>query len=162
MSGALKQMHVDLTGTVKQIVDTGRVFATGGGGIQKKKYIIKFTDDYEAEYCLPLLQQPHFTEGEVVTFRINDRGRFGDVIQIHNTPGYQPPPGASSPEFEQQELQRQHQAKLATTNLSMVGHPASIALQVAGALGAKHGWTMEQVFDYADQGLAWLLQRREY
>jgi hypothetical protein len=135
-------LNVDLSGKVEKVVDTGKVFTSGG--IQKRKYLVYFDDGYIAEYTPAVHHVPNFKGGDTITYQIRFRNDKGDVIEPVATEGGATPirPSSISP-------------------VSMMGHPAAIALTIAKDMAAYNNWDGEQMREQAEANLKWLLERRD-
>lgn len=104
--------------TILEVIDKNKTFPSQEG--LKMKYVIRFTDDYAAEYC-PLVKDglnPDIKAGNKFLFRISYRKPIGDeIVPFIAPPGVKP-------------------EQLVGKVFNAHGHPAVIALNAASHIYA--------------------------
>ncbi len=103
------------TMVVKELVDKQKKFNSKEG--ERKKFIIVFEDDYQAEWCplIGLANTDLVTKGKSISFKIKYRKDFGDEIDIVAAGSVE----EKKPDCEKQKIFNMH------------GHPVTIALLAA-------------------------------
>lgn len=140
------QLNMPYQATIQDIQDTGKVFK--GGGIDKRKYIITFTDGFQAEYCPPALQLPSCKQGDLIEFKVIHMGSKGIEIEVI---GVVNAGGQTSPALK----------GVALSANSMVGHPAAIAITVAKDMAVVNGWSFPAMLEKAETVMQWLIERKD-
>lgn len=140
------QLNTPYQAKIEDIQDTGKVFT--GGGIKKKKYIVTFSDGFQAEYCPPELLKLTFEKGDIVEFKTIHIGPKGIEIEVIGKVGAG---GQTTPAL-----------KGGTFGVnSMVGHPAVVALTVAKDMALQNGWDWDTMLTKADDAMQWLIARKD-